>query len=150
MIRVALRGLAGRKLRATLTALAIILGVAMMSGTYVLTDTIDKAFSTIFDDSYAGTDVVVSGKGADISVPGHRRRGSADRRVARRRDQRTAGRRGRRGQRRRRDEHEDHRLRRQGDQHRAARRASASAVETGPDVDRFNPLNLVEGNVGRR
>ncbi|HXV34044.1 MAG TPA: ABC transporter permease, partial [Gaiellaceae bacterium] len=70
MIRVALRGLAGRKLRATLTALAIILGVAMMSGTYVLTDTIDKAFSTIFDDSYAGTDVVVSGQGADISFQG--------------------------------------------------------------------------------
>ena len=70
MIRVALRGLGGRKLRATLTALAIILGVAMMSGTYVLTDTIDKAFSQIFDESYAGTDVVVSGKGADISFQG--------------------------------------------------------------------------------
>jgi putative ABC transport system permease protein len=70
VIRVALRGLLGRKLRAILTALAIILGVAMMSGTYVLTDTIDKAFSTIFEDSYAGTDVVVSGKGADISFQG--------------------------------------------------------------------------------
>jgi putative ABC transport system permease protein len=70
LIRVALRGLGGRKLRATLTALAIILGVAMMSGTYVLTDTIDKAFSTIFDESYAETDVVVSGKGADIDFQG--------------------------------------------------------------------------------
>ncbi|HXV58012.1 MAG TPA: ABC transporter permease, partial [Gaiellaceae bacterium] len=70
MIRVALRGLLGRKLRATLTALAIILGVAMMSGTYVLTDTIDSAFSKIFDESYAGTDVVVSGQGADISFQG--------------------------------------------------------------------------------
>jgi putative ABC transport system permease protein len=70
VIRVALRGLLGRKLRATLTALAIVLGVAMMSGTFVLTDTIDKAFSTIFDESYAGTDVVVSGKGADISFQG--------------------------------------------------------------------------------
>ncbi len=37
---VALKGLAGRKLRAFLTALAIVLGVAMVSGTYVLTDTI--------------------------------------------------------------------------------------------------------------
>ena len=70
MIRVGLRGILGRKLRAILTALAIILGVAMMSGTYVLTDTIDKAFSTIFDESYAGTDVVVSGKGADIDFQG--------------------------------------------------------------------------------
>jgi putative ABC transport system permease protein len=70
VIRVALRGLAGRKLRAALTAFAIILGVAMMSGTYVLTDTIDKAFSEIFEESRAGTDVVVSGKGADISFQG--------------------------------------------------------------------------------
>jgi putative ABC transport system permease protein len=70
VIRVALRGLWGRKLRAALTAFAIILGVAMVSGTFVLTDTIDKAFSSIFDDSYAGTDVVVSGKGADISFQG--------------------------------------------------------------------------------
>ena len=58
MIGVALKGLAGRKLRAVLTALAIILGVAMISGTYVLTDTIDKAFSNIFTSVYAGTDAV--------------------------------------------------------------------------------------------
>jgi putative ABC transport system permease protein len=70
VIRVALKGLGGRKLRAALTAFAIILGVAMMSGTFVLTDTIDKAFSQIFDESYAGTDVVVSGQGADISKDG--------------------------------------------------------------------------------
>lgn len=70
MIRVALRGLAGRKFRAVLTALAIVLGVAMVSGTYVLTDTIDKAFSTIFEESYAGTDAIVSGKGADITFQG--------------------------------------------------------------------------------
>ncbi len=40
----------------------------MISGTYVLTDTIDKAFSSIFADSYAGTDVVVSGKEASFSA----------------------------------------------------------------------------------
>lgn len=70
MIRVALRGLAGRKLRASLTALAVVLGVAMVSGSYVLTDTIDKAFDAIFTESYAGTDAVVSGKGAEISFEG--------------------------------------------------------------------------------
>jgi putative ABC transport system permease protein len=70
MIRVALRGLAGRKLRAALTAFAIILGVAMVSGTYVLTDTIDKAFDNIFSDTYANTDAVISGKAADISFQG--------------------------------------------------------------------------------
>jgi putative ABC transport system permease protein len=70
MIRVALRGLAGRKFRTVLTAIAIVLGVAMVSGAYVLTDTIDKAFNAIFVESYAGTDAVVSGKGADISFEG--------------------------------------------------------------------------------
>jgi putative ABC transport system permease protein len=70
MIRVALRGMAGRKLRAVLTAIAIVLGVAMMSGAYVLTDTIDKAFDTIFVESYAGTDAVVTGKEAGFSFEG--------------------------------------------------------------------------------
>jgi putative ABC transport system permease protein len=70
VIRVALRGLAGRKLRAALTAIAIVLGVAMVSGSYVLTDTIDRAFNAIFVESYAGTDAVVTGKGADFSFQG--------------------------------------------------------------------------------
>jgi ABC-type antimicrobial peptide transport system permease subunit len=64
MTRVALRGLLGRKLRATLTAIAIVLGVAMVSGTFVLTDSIDQAFDSIFTDSRKGSDVVVSGKAA--------------------------------------------------------------------------------------
>src|SRR5439155_10038060 len=62
MIRVSLRGLLGRKLRATLTAIAIVLGVAMVSGTFVLTDSIDQAFSSIFTNSRKGSSVVVSGK----------------------------------------------------------------------------------------
>ncbi len=64
MIRVALKGLAGRKLRTLLTALAIVLGVAMVSGTYVLTDTIQKAFDAIFTESYRGTSAVVTGRTA--------------------------------------------------------------------------------------
>ncbi len=70
MIRVTLRGMFGRKLRTALTAFAIVLGVAMMSGTFVLTDTIDAAFKGIFAESYANTDAVISGKGADISFQG--------------------------------------------------------------------------------
>jgi putative ABC transport system permease protein len=70
MIRVALRGMAGRKFRTVLTAIAIVLGVAMMSGAYVLTDTIDKAFNAIFVESYADTDVVITGKDAGISFEG--------------------------------------------------------------------------------
>ena len=64
MIAVALKGLAGRKLRAVLTAFAIVLGVAMVSGAYVLTDTISSAFDTIFTQSYKNSDVVVTGKAA--------------------------------------------------------------------------------------
>jgi putative ABC transport system permease protein len=64
MTRVVLRGILGRKLRAGLTGLAIVLGVAMISGTYVLTDTINNGFNTIFTQSYKNADVVVSGKAA--------------------------------------------------------------------------------------
>ena len=64
MIAVALKGLARRKLRAALTALAIVLGVAMISGTYILTDTIKSAFGTVFTQVYKHTDVVVTGKSA--------------------------------------------------------------------------------------
>src|ERR687895_832749 len=64
MIRVALRGLAGRKVRALLTSFAIVLGVAMVSGAYILTDTVQQGFDTIFTRSYEGSDVVISGKKA--------------------------------------------------------------------------------------
>ena len=64
MTRVALRGLLGRKLRAVLTAFAIVIGVAMVSGTFVLTDTIKSAFTTVFTTVYQNTDAVISGKSA--------------------------------------------------------------------------------------
>ena len=73
MRRVALKGLLGRKTRAILTALAIVLGVAMVSGTFVLTDTINRAFNTIFTSSYTHTDLVISGKKlVDYSASGNR------------------------------------------------------------------------------
>jgi putative ABC transport system permease protein len=62
--QVALRGLLGRKLRAALTAFAIVLGVAMVSGTFVLTDTIKAAFNTVFTTVYQNTDAVITGKSA--------------------------------------------------------------------------------------
>jgi putative ABC transport system permease protein len=64
MIRVALRSLFSRKLRTALTALAIVLGVAMVSGTYVLTDSISRAFDSIFESVYVGTDATITGKAA--------------------------------------------------------------------------------------
>jgi putative ABC transport system permease protein len=60
MMRVALRGLLRRRTRAGLTSLAVVLGVAMISGTFVLTDTIQRAFTNVFDSAYAKTSVIVS------------------------------------------------------------------------------------------
>jgi putative ABC transport system permease protein len=62
MTAFALRGLLGRKLRTVLTAIAIVLGVATISGTYVLTDSINNAFHSIFYETRAGSDAVISGK----------------------------------------------------------------------------------------
>ena len=45
-----------------LTVVAILLGVAMISGTYVLTDQIQHAFNDIFKTAYQKTSVVVTPK----------------------------------------------------------------------------------------
>ncbi len=55
MTAFALKGLLTRKLRTALTAIAIVLGVAMVSGTYVLTDSIANAFDAIFAQSVPRT-----------------------------------------------------------------------------------------------
>src|SRR4051812_31695134 len=54
MTAITLRGLFARKLRAGLTALAVVLGVMMISGTYVFTDTIDHSFDRIFETANEG------------------------------------------------------------------------------------------------
>jgi putative ABC transport system permease protein len=64
MLQVALKGLAGRKLRAFLTGFAIVLGVAMVSGTFVLTDTLKAGFGEIFTSVYKSTDAVITGRSA--------------------------------------------------------------------------------------
>jgi putative ABC transport system permease protein len=68
MIAFTLKGLLTRKLRTALTAFAIVLGVAMVSGTFVLTDSIDKAFDSIFSEVRKGSTAVITGKSAfDVS-----------------------------------------------------------------------------------
>ena len=77
MIAVALRGLLARKVRALLTALAVVIGVSMISGTFILTDTMQKSFNGLFDESAAQTDAVIRGKeivknstsGSGITIP---------------------------------------------------------------------------------
>jgi putative ABC transport system permease protein len=64
MLRTVLRNLAGRKLRLITTSLAVLLGVAFMAGTLVLTDTIAKTLDDLFTDVYENTDAVVRGEAA--------------------------------------------------------------------------------------
>ncbi|HMG25707.1 MAG TPA: FtsX-like permease family protein [Acidimicrobiia bacterium] len=59
MGRVTIKGLLAHKLRFALTALAVMLGVAFMSGTMVLTDTISRTFDNLFADVNKGTDAYV-------------------------------------------------------------------------------------------
>src|SRR4051794_18852489 len=62
MRKVALRGLFARKLRLILTALAVALGVTLIAGTYVFTDTINRSFDRIFTQSAKGTDASITPK----------------------------------------------------------------------------------------
>jgi putative ABC transport system permease protein len=56
----ALKSLWARKTRAISTTLAVIIGVAFVAGSYVLTDTIFAAFDEIFSESLKGTSVVIT------------------------------------------------------------------------------------------
>ena len=60
MTSVALKGLWGRKTRSILIGLAIPLGVAMISGTYVLTDTVQKAFNTAFGSAFRNSSAIIT------------------------------------------------------------------------------------------
>ncbi len=62
MFRVTLKSLWSHKRRLFSTALAVLLGVAFMTGTLVLSGTLDKAFSDLFADANQGVDTVVQGK----------------------------------------------------------------------------------------
>jgi putative ABC transport system permease protein len=72
MVKLVLRGFVQRKLRVLLTAIAIALGVALMAGTYILTDTINHAFAEVFSTAYANKAVVITEKetlgGSEVSV----------------------------------------------------------------------------------
>ena len=64
MTRLAWRSMWSHKLRTILTMFAILLGVAMITGTFVITDQMDQGFKRIFDKSAKGTDVVITAKSA--------------------------------------------------------------------------------------
>jgi putative ABC transport system permease protein len=64
MIKVAFKSLAARRLRSALTALAIVLGVAMVSGAFTITDTMRGAADSLSSAAYDGTDAVVGARTA--------------------------------------------------------------------------------------
>lgn len=59
MLRLIIKGLLARKLRVALTSVAIVLGVAMVAGTFILTDQINSAFDEIFETGNEKIDAVV-------------------------------------------------------------------------------------------
>ncbi len=72
MRRVTLRGLAARKLRLSLTALAIVLGVTFVTGTLVLGDTLNRTFDNLIGTAYQHVSFEIRGTatlpGADTTV----------------------------------------------------------------------------------
>src|SRR3954470_17835412 len=78
MRKVTLKGLAMHKMRAVLTTLAVVIGVAMISGAYVVSDTMLSAADSLSTSAYDNTDAVVTKKqafnkddtvGTSVTVP---------------------------------------------------------------------------------
>src|SRR5688500_11700798 len=64
MLTVTLKGLRAHKLRYLLTGLAVLIGVAFMAGTMILTDTMEKTFNGVISTANEGTDVIVQQEAA--------------------------------------------------------------------------------------
>ncbi len=64
MYRIALRGLLAHRARLAATALAVVLGVGFVAGTYVLTDTLRAAITGVIGQSQRNIAVVVQGRSA--------------------------------------------------------------------------------------
>jgi putative ABC transport system permease protein len=62
MVRATLKSVFSRKLRLTLSAMAVVLGVMFVSGAFVLTDTLGRSFDGLFATVFSHTDVEVLAK----------------------------------------------------------------------------------------
>src|SRR3954451_5322133 len=67
MWRVTVKNLLAHKLRLALTAVAIVMGVGFVSGTFVLADTVKHTFNALFSDVSGNKDAIVTGKPAFTS-----------------------------------------------------------------------------------
>jgi putative ABC transport system permease protein len=68
VLKLTLRGLLAHKVRLVATAVAVLLGVAFMSGTQVLTGSVSASFDKVFADVYARIDTVVRST-TEVSTP---------------------------------------------------------------------------------
>src|ERR1017187_8161190 len=64
MWKVTVKGLLARKLRLALTGLAIVLGVTFVTGTLVLTDTLNRTFDSLIGNAYQHINFQIRGKAA--------------------------------------------------------------------------------------
>jgi putative ABC transport system permease protein len=80
MLRVTLRGLAARKLRLALTAMAIVLGVTFVTGTLVLGDTLNRTFNNVIGTAYQHVSFEIRGTAAFNGDTAADVNGTADRR----------------------------------------------------------------------
>ena len=79
MTTILVRGLLARKLRLALTALAIVLGVTFVTGTFVLTDTLNRTFDTLIGTAYQHVNLQVRGTAAFNNDTAAAANGAADR-----------------------------------------------------------------------
>ena len=70
MLRTSFKTMLAHRRRLAATAVAVILGVALIAGTLVLTDTISQTFGGLFNTVYQGTDAVVRAQAAFTGTQG--------------------------------------------------------------------------------
>jgi putative ABC transport system permease protein len=59
VLRLAIKGMLARKGRLFLTSIAVVLGTAFLSGTFIFSDTLNRTFNQLFDDVFKNTDSYV-------------------------------------------------------------------------------------------
>ena len=80
MWKTTIKGILAHKVRLMLTALAVVLGVGFVAGTYILTDTMGSAFDGLFSEVNSGVAVEVSGVPQfEANRPGGENAGPAER-----------------------------------------------------------------------
>src|SRR5262249_19582637 len=65
MWKATVKGIVAHRVRLVLSMVAVLLGVAFVAGTYVLTDTLQHSYDGLFTQTVANVDVVVRLRGED-------------------------------------------------------------------------------------